>query len=472
MSVYDFKLAPAFCLYNGVAVMKQEGSKIWFLTENIDNDLLKERMKKAFENYLSYILRQKDCPAVFCEAPRVEFVKGSRQELRKYVSKLYTQKDSMNKEVGKKDSAAVENEAAAVVLLDAILLEARNRNATDIHIEKNVVKFRIFGRLEKYSLIDSDKCKELIQRVKYLAGMNVLEKRRSQDGHFIYGTEKPFFARVSSMAVIGNGGFDYDESVVIRLLDTSRIPLSLGNLGFDDFQYSAVKKLCGLKSGLIIVCGPTGAGKSTTAASILLEIEKIKNGAVKIISLEDPPEYLIPGVTQIQIDERIDNSFSDALSHVFRQDPDVLMIGEIRDENSAEVAVRAALTGHLVIATLHTGSAGGAVLRLEDLGISKKLFGSVLQGIIVQDLNENNKEVNLLADVSIPLENFGGKIMNENTEEQMEKCFEHFTNFAQVLAKTIHKAADEKKNGGNKNHQSSLLFLPTGTELSERKRKA
>ena len=207
-----------------------------------------------------------------------------------------------------------------------------------------------------------------IQRIKFLAGMNVLEKRRSQDGHFVYGETEPVFVRVSTAGVVGSKNIESEESIVIRLLDTKRLPLSMEKLGFNKSQLVKIKELSSNPNGLIIICGPTGAGKSTTAASLLLELEEIRNSSVKIISLEDPPEYIIPGVTQIQIDEKSGNSFSDALMHIFRQDPDVLMIGEIRDENSAAVAVRAALTGHLVIATLHTSTAAGVILRLENLG--------------------------------------------------------------------------------------------------------
>ncbi|MCQ2575096.1 MAG: Flp pilus assembly complex ATPase component TadA [Treponema sp.] len=435
MNNFNFILTPAYCLYNGVAVVEQKGASITFIIENEDDEVVKQRIRRAFCNYLRFTSRQKDCPEEYKSIPKINFIGGNRQILRKYVSGLYAGKENIETTVSAKNEKG--NDAAAVVLLDTILLEARNRGATDIHIEENQVKFRIKGRLEKDIKLDGEKCHELIQRIKFLAGMNVLEKRKSQDGHFVYGGNNPIFVRVSSMGIIGKDNSDYHESIVIRLLDTNRIPLTLGKLGFNLEQYEKIKSLACEKYGLVIVCGPTGAGKSTTAASILLEIEKNKNGCIKIISLEDPPEYLIPGVTQVQIDERMQNSYSDALIHVFRQDPDVLMIGEIRDEKSAAVACRAALTGHLVIATMHTGSPAQAILRLEDLGISKKLISSVVKGVIVQEMNHIKDEVSLIADVAVPDKSLEFDLREEMSEEKLDGSFTHYTNFREAIANSI-----------------------------------
>ena len=224
---------------------------------------------------------------------------------------------------------------------------------------------------------------------------------------------------------------------MLRLLDTSRLPLRIDKLGFSKNQLVKIKELGQNKNGLVIISGPTGSGKSTTAASMLVNISTEKENSVKIISLEDPPEYLIPGVTQIRIDEKVNNSFSNTLIHVFRQDPDVLMIGEIRDEKSAAVAIRAALTGHLVIATLHTASAAGSILRLENLGIPRKLILSVLKGLIVQSLYTFKEKVTLLADVALPLEELKNNSSAEMTEDRLEKLFEHNTNYSQVIDTAI-----------------------------------
>ncbi len=436
MRNYEFKLTPAYCLYNGIAIKKQQGSRICFLSEDPDDKQLRSRVTKAFKNYLEYVNRQDDCPEIYKKQPSIQFVAGNHTELKKQVSKLYSQNE--NEEAPKH---AEENhktsEAAAVLLFDTIMADARVRNATDIHIESNCVRFRISGKLITVSRLSEDKCVELIQRIKFLAGMNVLEKKRSQDGHFVYGGTEPIFVRVSTVGVVCGKNNELEESVVIRLLDTTRLPLAIEKLGFCEEQLVKIKKMSRVPNGLVIICGPTGAGKSTTAAAMLVELSKSCDNSTKIISLEDPPEYLMPGVTQIQIDDRNGNSFSDALMHVFRQDPDVLMIGEIRDENSAAVAIRAALTGHLVIATLHTSTAAGVILRLENLGIPKNLIVSVLKGVIAQELNNFEGHVSLLADVSEPTKQLLQKTDKELSEQELEDCFEHTTNYNQMLAKTI-----------------------------------
>ena len=289
--------------------------------------------------------------------------------------------------------------------------------------------------------------------------MNVLENRRNQDGHFVYGKKDIVFARVSTVGIVGGQGNDAEESVVIRLLDTKRIPLTLKELGFNELQYKKIRELCYYQNGLVIICGPTGAGKSTTAASILVEIKRNMHDSVKIVSIEDPPEYLIPGITQIKIDEKLDNSFSNALAHVFRQDPDVLMIGEIRDEKSAAAAVRAALTGHLVLATLHTSSAAEAVLRLGNLGIPYNLIVSVLKGVIVQDLHNMKDKVSLIADVSIPLEKLKRNEAAELTETALEELFEHNTNYTEVLENVI-GLLKEKQSPGEASEETKRKYTP------------
>ena len=442
MRNYEFKLTPAYCLYNGIAIKKQQGARICFLSENPDDKQLRSRVTKAFKNYLEYVNRQEDCPEIYKNQPSIQFVAGNHAELRKQVSQLYSQKEGVavlaEANMAGPQSKADEgkkSEAAAVLLFDTIMTDARVRKATDIHIENNCVRFRISGKLITVSRLTEDKCIELIQRIKFLAGMNVLEKKRSQDGHFVYGGSEPVFVRVSTVSVVCGRNKDLEESVVIRLLDTTRLPLAIEKLGFNEEQLLKIKRMTRVKNGLVIICGPTGAGKSTTAASMLVELSNSYGNSRKIISLEDPPEYLMPGITQIQIDEK--NPYLDALMHVFRQDPDVLMIGEIRDENSATVAIRAALTGHLVLATLHTASAAGVILRLENLGIPRNLIVSVLKGVIAQELNNFEGQVNLLADVCEPTKELLKKSDKELSEQELEECFEHSTNYSQMLVKTV-----------------------------------
>lgn len=459
MHKYEFKLTPAFCLYNGAAILEQNGSYLKVLIDN-DNDDIKKRLERAFFNHIDYVKKRDDCPDEFGNLPKLEFVKGSRTQLRKCVSNYYEKQidysfknggvkrgieigerfvgEKFDNKSGEKSAEKnlfekkSEENAAAVLLLDRILIDAREKQATDIHIENNMVRFRMKGKLEVQMELEKERCEELVQRIKLLSDMNVLEKRRSQDGHFVYGQEKPIFLRVSTVGIIGDKYAGGEESVVLRLLDTSRVPLTLEKLGFNENQLVILRKFCCEKNGLIIVSGATGVGKSTTTASILMEIQRKFLGKLKIVSLEDPPEYVIPNVTQIQIDECQGRSFDEALQKVFRQDPDVLMIGEIRDVVSAKTAIRASLTGHLVFATLHASTVEAAVLRLLDFGIEEKILSSVLKGVVVQDLNHFENQVNLLADVA------------EFNDEK--NGFNHCTNYSEVVANSIREMYKFRKN--------------------------
>lgn len=433
--MYEFKLTPAYCLFNGIAILEQHGAEIMFIVENLEDVVLQGRLRRAFVEYLEGLAELKDIPEFFKREAKIDFIEGSREQIRRCVSGLY-------KAENETEQAAVavieqkQKEAAAILLLDSILHDACKKGATDIHIEKNIIRFRISGALEKQIELQLERCEELIQRIKLLAGMNVIEKRKSQDGRFVYGTAKPIFIRVSDVIVIGEKQETY-EALVLRLLDTSRIPLNLNLLGFNEEQLLKITEFEEFKNGLVLVCGATGSGKSTTIAAMLVDLELKTNGTLKIISMEDPPEYVIPGVSQIQINEEYGNSYDEALTHIFRQDPDVIMIGEIRDEKTAAVAVRAALTGHLVFATLHTCGPGEAVLRLENLGVQRNLLASVLRGIICQELNFIDKKSNLCADVSLPKKNFAASLKEYFTEEELDERFEHCTNYSEVLSKTL-----------------------------------
>jgi type II secretory ATPase GspE/PulE/Tfp pilus assembly ATPase PilB-like protein len=211
-----------------------------------------------------------------------------------------------------------------------------------------------------------------------LAHLNVLETRKPQDGHIDVKAESfSVDVRISITPTI------WGESIVLRLLNRSDVPYSLETLGFSADHRKQLDSILALASGLILVTGPTGSGKTTTLATIL----KILNTKErKIISLEDPVEYRIAGISQIQINEELGLTFDTLLRRVFRQDPDIIMVGEIRDSETAELAVRAALTGHVVFATLHTTDAVEAIYRLQNMGIPPYLVASVLQAVIAQRL--------------------------------------------------------------------------------------
>jgi general secretion pathway protein E/type IV pilus assembly protein PilB len=276
----------------------------------------------------------------------------------------------------------IADDAPVINLLNSIFLEAISKRASDIHIEsgpsESAIRYRIDGLLVNAKTISQERAIAVSARLKILANLNVLENRRPQDGHIDLRTESYFLdVRLSIIPTI------WGESIVLRLLNSSDTPLSLDSLGFSPSYSIYLDNIVSGTSGLVLVTGPTGSGKTTTLAAIL---KKLNTKSTKIISIEDPVEYRIEGITQIQVHEELELTFDALLRRIFRQDPDIIMVGEIRDVETAELAIRAALTGHLVFATLHTNSAIEAVYRLQNMGIPNYMAAAVLRMVIAQRL--------------------------------------------------------------------------------------
>jgi type IV pilus assembly protein PilB len=273
-------------------------------------------------------------------------------------------------------------EAPVVKLVDLIIRQAIEENASDIHIEpqheKVVVRYRIDGVLYEVPAPSASLYLPIVSRIKILSKMNIAEKRLPQDGGFMVKIYSRLIdIRVSTMPTI------YGEKVVLRLLDKSRIPLELTKLGFLPQELEMIRKGINTSYGLVFLTGPTGSGKSTTLYAALNEI---KSTAKNIITVEDPVEYRLEGINQVQIKPEIGLTFANALRSFLRQDPDIILVGEVRDLETAEICIRAALTGHLVLSTLHTNDAPSTITRLIDIGIPNYLVSSSLRLIVAQRL--------------------------------------------------------------------------------------
>lgn len=306
------------------------------------------------------------------------------------------------------DIATVNTDDAPVVrLVNSILEQSVKEKASDIHIEPSdsttSVRMRIDGMLFLTTEIPKNLHMPLIARIKILAGMDIAEKRRPQDGRILIKVSgKKMDMRVSTLPSI------FGEKAVLRLLDQDNERIGIEKLGFEHDQAEKLKQVITAPHGIILVTGPTGSGKSTTLYSLL---ELINKPEVNIITIEDPVEYTIAGITQIQVNEKIDVTFGSALRSILRQDPDKLMVGEIRDQETAHLAVRVALTGHLVLSTLHTNDAPASINRLVDMGVPNFLIASSLRCIVAQRLvrklcNNCKKEIEVTeemsADINIP----------------------------------------------------------------------
>ncbi|MGE5472699.1 MAG: GspE/PulE family protein [Ignavibacteriales bacterium] len=272
--------------------------------------------------------------------------------------------------------------APIVKYVNSIIENSIRNNASDIHIEPEDdcirVRIRVDGILNEIMKSPLNMLNAIITRIKVMADMNVAEKRVPQDGRIAFKIEnRNIDLRVSTIPTI------YGEKTVMRVLDKTNFLLSKSNLGLSEHNLAIFDRLVEKPYGIILVTGPTGSGKTSTLYTILSEVNDIKKN---IITLEDPVEYNLKGINQIQLNSKAGLTFAAGLRSILRQDPDIVMVGEIRDSETAEISIRAALTGHLVLSTLHTNDAPGVISRLTDMGIEPFLVSSSLIGIIAQRL--------------------------------------------------------------------------------------
>lgn len=272
--------------------------------------------------------------------------------------------------------------APIVLLVNKIIEQAVNERASDIHIEAlefNVrVRFRIDGVLQEVMSYDKELLSAIVARIKIISGMDISEKRKPQDGRMTLTYNRvEYDIRVSALPTV------FGEKIVMRLASKSALTRDKSELGFVESEMIRFESILKNPHGIILVTGPTGSGKSTTLYTVLSELNR---GEVNIVTVEDPVEADVDGINQVQVNEKAGLTFASALRSILRQDPDIIMIGEIRDEETASIAVKAAITGHLVVSTLHTNSSASTITRLADMGIEPYMIADATVGIIAQRL--------------------------------------------------------------------------------------
>lgn len=354
MSLINFelmeKLSQEFVLKHMILPIKKE------------NNVITIEVCEKNENILNYL------KTIY--GMEVNLVLRSREELRKKIEEQYKIFGNMNSNGENK-------------LVEEIIKLAIRERASDIHFEcykeKCVIRFRIDGVMFTKFILNVKQYNALIIRVKFLANMDIADKLIPQDGKLSFQFEdtKNFDLRVSSVPTIQG------EKLVIRLLFKNEELLNIEKMCYTEKQKRLMDKIIKVQEGLVIICGPTGSGKSTTLYSLL---KQENSNELNITTIEDPTEFIMNDINQININEKIGLSFSKALKHVLRQDPDVIMVGEIRDEDTAQNAVRAAITGHKVYSTLHTDSIFNVWNRLKDMGVKEYLIKDSIKAIISQRL--------------------------------------------------------------------------------------
>ncbi len=289
---------------------------------------------------------------------------------------------SIELDLSRIQSDASADDAPVIQLVNGVLEQAALEGASDIHIEPferlTRVRYRVDGLCFDSLDFPANLHPAVSSRIKIMGNMDITERRKPQDGRILIKVlDRRIDLRVSSLPTI------YGEKIVLRLLDQENAMVGLAKLGFDEEEMKIINKVINKPYGILLVTGPTGSGKSTSLYSVL---ERINVPEVNIITVEDPVEYTIPGINQIQVDEKAGRSFSAALRSILRQDPDKVMVGEIRDSETAQLAIRAALTGHLVLSTLHTNDAPSAMARLVDMNIAPFLVASSVVCVLAQRL--------------------------------------------------------------------------------------
>jgi len=339
---------------------------------------------------------------------QVETMMATESDIKKYINKLYgsteiaeaDEIESAIKEIKAEDFANLElgeleeedisedklremgDEAPIVKLVNQIIFHAISDRASDIHIEpwpkEVVVRYRMDGILHEIMRVPKHLLAPMVSRIKIMSALDIAERRKPQDGKIHLKYEgRDFDLRVSTIPTV-NG-----EKVVMRILDKSSVQLGLDRLGFMPDIKEKLEWLVSKPYGMLLVTGPTGSGKSTTLYACL---NKLNNGSVNISTVEDPVEYQIQGINQVQVNPKAGVTFASALRAFLRQDPDIIMVGEIRDHETAQIAVEAALTGHFVLSTLHTNDAASAATRLIEMGIEPFLVASAVVGVLAQRL--------------------------------------------------------------------------------------
>jgi MSHA biogenesis protein MshE len=299
-------------------------------------------------------------------------------EINSFAAKLATEL----KPIDLTTDTDTETDTAVLKLINSLFESAVHISASDIHIEPDErvmrIRFRVDGFLQEQIIRGTNIAQAISQRLKLMAGLNIAEKRLPQDGRFnITINNMPVDVRISTMPI------QHGESIVMRLLNKATGILNLDKVGMPKDMLQRLRHLIRLPKGMILVTGPTGSGKTTTLYAALNEMN---DAAKKFITIEDPVEYRLPRINQVQINQQLDLTFARVLRTALRQDPDIILVGEIRDQETASIALRAALTGHLVLATLHTNDAASTAMRLLDMGVEGYLVAATICGALAQRL--------------------------------------------------------------------------------------
>lgn len=370
-------------------IEKDVAQKNMIIPLSVDDDTIKVAMFNPLNSTVMNDIR-------LLTQRKVEPVIGIREDIKKAILNYYStskkledaveikQKNSVQKKSATivTDTTSSSDDAPVVKLVNSIIEEAADRKASDIHFdpldEEMLVRIRIDGSLVELMRINLSVMPMVISRIKIMSDLNISENRLPQDGRVRIQTKSHLLdLRISTLPTI------HGEKIVMRVIDLSGGTTPLDNLGFSDNNLNMLKKNIHAPYGLVLITGPTGSGKTSTLYSILKEVN---HDGTNIITVEDPVEQQLDGINQVQVNQQIDLTFASGLRSILRQDPNVVMVGEIRDAETAEMAIQASLTGHMVLSTLHTNDSISSIIRLIDMGVAPFLVSNALSAVVAQRL--------------------------------------------------------------------------------------
>ncbi|WP_409301961.1 GspE/PulE family protein [Peribacillus sp. SCS-155] len=378
VSLYRYPFDPT--LFN--LVSKETAKRNLLIPLKKDNDKLFVAMADPMDFYAIDDLR-------LATGFQIETAIATKDEILRTISRYYDTDDGFEELLG--DSGGTENnederitdiDSPVVRLVNQIIANAVTQKASDIHVDpqetKLVIRYRIDGVLRTERVLPKNMQNVLTARIKIMSNMDITEHRIPQDGRIKINLDfHPVDLRVSTLPTV------YGEKLVLRILDLASSLNDMNNLGFNKLNYQRFRRMIEQPTGIVLITGPTGSGKSSTLYAAL---NKLNNEEVNIITIEDPVEYQLEGINQIQVNSNVGMTFAAGLRSILRQDPNIIMVGEIRDKETVEVAIRASLTGHLVLSTIHTNDSIGTVTRLIEMGVEPFLVASALSGVVAQRL--------------------------------------------------------------------------------------
>lgn len=372
------KFPYAFAKAQGILLAFNHHRPYLIAKKSVNNTALLEAFRALGEKVAIQYMSE----STFSEQLASTYQQKSNSQTLAHMPKINNLDQLANQIAHSKDLLAHHNDAPIITLLNHLISQALNQKASDIHFEsysdKCVVRLRIDGHLQQIMQLPQQSAPLVISRIKIMARLDIAIKREPQDGRFTVNIGKwPIDCRISCVPTL------HGERVVLRLLDKRYAKLAFNKLGISACTENDINNLIQKNHGLILVTGPTGSGKTTTLYSMLAALNK---PGKNILTVEDPIEYHLPGIGQIEVNTKTNMTFANGLRAILRQDPDIIMLGEIRDTQTAKMAVQASLTGHLVLSTLHTNTALGAITRLQDMGVESFLLAPSLIGILSQRL--------------------------------------------------------------------------------------